>query len=96
MAELIYIVLIIISLIICVIITTNTCKRKTDKFTNNIITTQVDNTNTKKVLPIYESTRSKCFDCDRTSNFRHGSKCFDCEIYGGRQIDTFFNKMLVR
>jgi hypothetical protein len=41
-------------------------------------------------------TRSKCFDCDRTSKYRHGSQCIDCETEGGRPIDTLLNRVLTR
>ena len=41
-------------------------------------------------------TRSKCFDCDRTSKFKHGSNCFDCELKGGRGVNKLFNKVLTR
>ncbi len=41
-------------------------------------------------------TRSKCFDCDATSKYRHGVPCFDCEIPGGRSIDPNLNKVLTR
>jgi hypothetical protein len=41
-------------------------------------------------------TRSKCFDCDATSKYRHGVPCFDCEIPGGRNIDPNLNKVLTR
>lgn len=41
-------------------------------------------------------TRSKCFDCDNTSNFEHGANCFDCEIPGGRQINPLLNRVLTR
>ncbi len=41
-------------------------------------------------------TRSKCFDCDKTSKYRHGSQCIDCETEGGRQVDTLLNRVLTR
>lgn len=41
-------------------------------------------------------TRSKCFDCDRTSKYRHGSQCIDCETEGGRKVDTLLNRVLTR
>ena len=41
-------------------------------------------------------TRSKCFDCDRTSKYRHGSNCFDCELNGGRKVDPELNRVLTR
>lgn len=52
-----------------------------------IIQRPISNT---KILP---STRSKCFDCDRTSNFQHGQKCFDCEH---KPRDITLNKSLLR
>lgn len=41
-------------------------------------------------------TRSKCFDCDRTSKYRHGSQCIDCETKGGRPVDDLLNRVLTR
>jgi hypothetical protein len=41
-------------------------------------------------------TRSKCFDCDRTSKYRHGSQCIDCETKGGRKVDDLLNRVLTR
>ncbi len=41
-------------------------------------------------------TRSKCFDCDKTSKYRHGSQCIDCETEGGRPVDTLLNRVLTR
>jgi hypothetical protein len=41
-------------------------------------------------------TRSKCFDCDASSNQRHGSQCFDCEIQGGRKVNKLLNRVLTR
>ena len=41
-------------------------------------------------------TRSKCFDCDATSQYRHSSNCIDCETKGGRPIDKLFNRVLTR
>ncbi len=41
-------------------------------------------------------TRSKCFDCDAKSKYRHGVPCFDCEIPGGRSIDPNLNRVLTR
>jgi hypothetical protein len=40
--------------------------------------------------------RSKCFDCDASSNEKHPSNCFDCEIKGGRPIDKLYNRVLSR
>ena len=40
--------------------------------------------------------RSKCFDCDASSNYIHASNCIDCETKGGRPIDKLFNRVLTR
>ncbi len=40
--------------------------------------------------------RSKCFDCDATSKYKHSSNCIDCETKGGRPIDKLFNRVLSR
>jgi hypothetical protein len=40
--------------------------------------------------------RSKCFDCDATSKYRHGSNCIDCEIEGGRKVNKLLNRYLTR
>ena len=40
--------------------------------------------------------RSKCFDCDASSDFKHPSNCFDCELKGGRPVDKLFNRVLSR
>ena len=40
--------------------------------------------------------RSKCFDCDASSNNRHPSNCFDCELKGGRPVDKLLNRVLSR
>ncbi len=40
--------------------------------------------------------RSKCFDCDASSSYKHPSNCFDCEIKGGRPVDKLFNRVLSR
>ena len=63
-----------------------------------------ENIKTTPTLPIISywykylksDTRSKCFDCDKTSKYRHGSNCFDCEIKGGRSIDPELNRVLTR
>jgi hypothetical protein len=41
-------------------------------------------------------TRSKCFSCDQSSKYRHGTECFDCELKGGRKIDPELNRVLTR
>lgn len=63
----------------------------------------IENPVTKdKIYPSYwygynpPDTRSKCFDCDNTSKFEHGTNCFDCEIPGGRQINPLLNRILTR
>jgi hypothetical protein len=40
--------------------------------------------------------RSKCFDCDATSKYKHSSNCIDCETNGGKPIDKLFNRVLSR
>ncbi len=40
--------------------------------------------------------RSKCFDCDSSSTYKHPSNCIDCETKGGRPIDKLFNRVLTR
>jgi hypothetical protein len=40
--------------------------------------------------------RSKCFDCDATSQYRHPSNCIDCETKGGRPVDKLLNRVLTR
>ncbi len=40
--------------------------------------------------------RSKCFDCDASSDYKHPSNCIDCEIPGGRPIDKLLNRVLTR
>jgi hypothetical protein len=55
-----------------------------------------------KFVPSYwydyskSDTRSKCFSCDQTSKYRHGTECFDCELKGGRKIDPELNRVLTR
>ena len=57
---------------------------------------------TNKMKPSYwysyypTDTRSKCFDCDRTSPYQHGTNCFDCEIPGGRKVNSLLNRVLTR
>lgn len=57
---------------------------------------------TSKMKPSYwysyypTDTRSKCFDCDRTSPYQHGTNCFDCEIPGGRKVNSLLNRVLTR
>jgi hypothetical protein len=75
--------------------------KEREKF-ENIKTTPVNKPTTSSFFPSYwykydtSDTRSKCFDCDATSKYRHGVPCFDCEIPGGRSIDPNLNKVLTR
>lgn len=74
--------------------------KESEKF-ENVKTISVTPT-TSTFFPSYwykyyaSDTRSKCFDCDATSKYRHGVPCFDCEIPGGRKIDTNLNRVLTR
>ena len=75
--------------------------RQNEKFAD--IQQPIENPVTKdKIYPSYwygyytSDTRSKCFDCDYTSNYEHGTTCFDCEIPGGRQINPLLNRVLTR
>jgi hypothetical protein len=74
--------------------------KENEKF-ENIKTISVTPT-TSAFFPSYwykyntSDTRSKCFDCDATSKYRHGAPCFDCEIPGGRSIDPNLNRVLTR
>jgi len=77
--------------------------KKRDNFEDTQIQQPIENPITKdKIYPSYwygyfpGDTRSKCFDCDNTSNFEHGTNCFDCEIPGGRQINPLLNRVLTR
>ncbi len=84
----------IIIVIIIIIISKVTVKEKFE-------TTKTTDEPTK-IFPSYwynfskSDTRSKCFDCDKTSKYRHGSECFDCELKGGRKIDPELNRVLTR
>ncbi len=40
--------------------------------------------------------RSKCFDCDASSSYKHPSNCIDCEMKGGRSVDKLLNRVLTR
>lgn len=100
--------MIIIYLAICCIILTIgivilIIVKKRDNFTGAQIQQPIENPITKdKIHPSYwygyfpSDTRSKCFDCDKSSKFDHGTNCFDCEIPGGRQIDPLLNRVLTR
>ena len=74
--------------------------KERERFENNNII--VNKPTTTSFFPSYwykydtSDTRSKCFDCDATSKYRHGVPCFDCEIPGGRSIDTNLNRVLTR
>lgn len=90
-------VVLTIGIIILIII------KKRDNFTDTQIQQPIENPIAKdKIYPSYwygyfpSDTRSKCFDCDNTSNFEHGTNCFDCEIPGGRQINPLLNRVLTR
>lgn len=86
--------LIIIVIIIIIISKTTT----TEKFETPTTTV----TETNKFVPSYwydyskSDTRSKCFSCDQSSKYRHGTECFDCELKGGRKIDPELNRVLTR
>ena len=73
--------------------------KETEKFENGKPTPSVTTT---AFFPSYwykyykSDTRSKCFDCDASSKYRHGVPCFDCEIPGGRSIDPNLNRVLTR
>lgn len=85
-------------IILIVIVITLVVKRQ-DNFAD---TTSVNQQIQDKIYPSYwygynsSDTRSKCFDCDRTSKYEHGTTCFDCEIPGGRQINPLLNRVLTR
>jgi hypothetical protein len=73
-----------------------------------IITTAANNITTaatdllKLFRPSYwfsylkSDTRSKCFSCDESSKYKHGSNCIDCEIPGGRQVDPLLGRVATR
>jgi hypothetical protein len=75
--------------------------KEREKFENIKPTVMVKPT-TSSFFPSYwykydtSDTRSKCFDCDATSKYKHGVPCFDCEIPGGRSIDQNLNRVLTR
>ena len=93
--------------IICIILTIGIVVlifiKQRDNFEDTQIQKPIDSPITKdKIYPSYwygyfpTDTRSKCFDCDKQSNFEHGTNCFDCEIPGGRQINPLLNRVLTR
>jgi hypothetical protein len=91
----------IICIILTIIIIILIIIKPREKFAD--IQQPIENPKTKdKIYPSYwygyfpSDTRSKCFDCDNTSNFEHGTNCFDCEIPGGRQINPLLNRVLTR
>ena len=92
----IFIVAVVVCFLILICIMNNPQRKYKEKSNfSNIVG------NKKKVIgywnDYYQSdTRSKCFDCDRTSNFKHGSNCFDCELKGGRKVDKLLNRVLTR
>ena len=88
---------IILTIIIIVLIIV----KQRDNFAD--IQQPIENPITKdKIYPSYwygyypTDTRSKCFDCDYSSKYEHGTNCFDCEIPGGRQINPLLNRVLTR
>ena len=89
----------IIILIIIIIIIVIVCK-KTKKESFDTTTSTVEEPS--KFVPSYwynyskSDTRSKCFSCDQTSKYRHGTECFDCELKGGRKIDPELNRVLTK
>ena len=76
--------------------------KERDPFENVNTTSVIVKPTTSSFFPSYwykynkSDTRSKCFDCDATSTYRHGAPCFDCEIPGGRGIDPNLNKVSTR
>jgi hypothetical protein len=92
------IAIIIIIIIIIIFVTKENKPVTKEKF--DTTTTSVMETN--KFVPSYwydyskSDTRSKCFSCDQTSKYRHGTECFDCEKKGGRSIDPELNRVLTR
>jgi hypothetical protein len=91
----------IIAVLVCFLVLICIINKSPKRRLRNNFTNAVGETDKKKVIgywnDYYQSdTRSKCFDCDRTSKFKHGSNCFDCEIKGGRKVDKFLNKVLTR
>ena len=98
MTNLVFIIAVVICFMIasCVLNKTPIKKRtRKERFTDTV------GIKDKKIIgywnDYYQSdTRSKCFDCDRTSPYKHGSNCFDCEIKGGRSVDKLLNRVLTR
>ena len=91
----------IICIILTVIIIVLIIIKPREKFAD--IQQPIENPETKdKIYPSYwygyypTDTRSKCFDCDSTSKYEHGTTCFDCEIPGGRQVNSLLNRVLTR
>ncbi len=76
--------------------------KESEKFENIKVTPVTVTPTSTSFFPSYwykydtSDTRSKCFDCDATSQYRHGVPCFDCEIPGGRSIDPNLNRVLTR
>lgn len=89
------IIVFLIIIVIIIVIISKTTKKEPFETTTTI-------EEKSKFVPSYWSNysksdiRSKCFDCDHNSKYRHGSECFDCEIKGGRKIDRELNKVLTR
>jgi len=91
----------ILCIILTVIIIVILIFKKSEPFVD-LQTPIINPLNKDKIYPSYwygyfpSDTRSKCFDCDNTSNYEHGTTCFDCEIPGGRQINPLLNRVLTR
>ncbi len=87
---------ILIIIIIIILIVSKTNKKEPFETTSTIVAQPT------RFVPSYwydyskSDTRSKCFSCDQTSKYRHGTECFDCEIKGGRKIDPELNRVLTR
>ena len=84
---------IIIILIILILIVSSTSEKFEDTTTPSVTTYSKPSSryNYNK-----SDSRSKCFDCDNSSNLAHGSNCYDCETKGGRKVDTLLNRVLTR
>ena len=85
------------------ILYSSTRSAKLDKLDNTPVTTNTSNNNEDDAIKASywynyypNDNRSKCFDCDATSKYRHGSNCIDCEIEGGRKVNKLLNRYLTR
>ncbi len=87
--------ILIILIIIIIIVAIKTTKKEPFETTTTI-------QEPTQFVPSYwydyskSDTRSKCFSCDQSSKYRHGTECFDCELKGGRKIDPELNRVLTR